>query len=67
MKSLHPSSAANLLSILGNTSDFLVDRRPFRVWVELLPPTEAFPKGDDCQPPPDDPRTPYNESSFFNW
>ena len=67
MKSLDLSSAANLLSILGNTSDFLVDRRPFRVWVELLPPTEAFPKGDDCQPPLDDPRTPFNESSFFNW
>ena len=39
----------------------------FHVWVELLPPTEAFPKGDDCQPPLDDPRTPFNESSFFNW
>jgi hypothetical protein len=61
------STYTNLLSILGNTTDFKVDRRQFRVWVELLPPTEAFPKGDNCQPPFDDPRTPFNESSYFNF
>lgn len=62
-----PFTYTNLLSILGNTSDFAIDRRQFRVWVELLPPTEAFPKGDDCQPPYDDPRTPFNESAYFNF
>ena len=34
-----------------------------QVWAELLPPTEAV--GDACEVPPDDARTPFNESAIF--
>ena len=56
-----------LITELIETKDFFVDGHQFRLWVELLPPTEAHPGGDDCQPPPDDPRTPFNETSIFNY
>ena len=55
-----------LITELIETKDFFVDGHQFRLWVELLPPTEAHPGGDDCQPPPDDPRTPFNETAIFN-
>ena len=48
----------NLISLLGNTSDFQVDKTQFRVWANLLPPTEGYPGGDPCVVPTDDPRTP---------
>lgn len=56
----------NLISLLANTTGWSVDGRQFRLWASLLPPTEAFPAGDACQMPPDDPRTTFNETSFFN-
>ena len=52
-----------LLSVLQATSGLYVNRQPFRVWVELLPPTEAL--RDKCLPPDDSPLTPFNETSFF--
>lgn len=56
----------NLISLLANSSNFAVDGMQFRVWSNLLPPTEAYPKGDVCQAPPDDPRTEFNETALFN-
>ena len=66
MEVCSPLNYVNLISLLANTSAWSVDGRQFRIWAELLPPTEAYPKGDNCQIPPDDPRTRFNESSFFN-
>jgi hypothetical protein len=60
------SQYTELIGFLEATKAFQVDGRQFRMWVELLPPTEAHPGGDACQPPPDDPRTPFNETSLFN-
>ena len=51
---------------LIETRDFHVDGRQFRLWAELLPPTEANPDDDRCTAPPDDPRTPFNETALFN-
>ena len=36
-----------------------------RVWLELMPPSEAA-HGDACLTPPDDPRTPFNDTAFFD-
>lgn len=33
-------------------------------WITLLPPTESI--ADGCTIPPDDPRTPFNETSLFD-
>jgi hypothetical protein len=56
----------NLISLLGNTTGFQVDSKQFRVWANLLPPTEGYPKGDSCVVPTDDARTPFNETALFN-
>ena len=54
----------NLLQLLQATSGLSVNQAPIRVWIELLPPTEAV--EDACQPPDDSPLTPgFNESAFF--
>jgi hypothetical protein len=50
-----------LVQLLRDTGSFAVDGRQFRVWTELLPPTEASPSGDNCVVPPDSPITPFNE------
>ena len=57
---------AQLISFLDATKSFQVDGRQFRVWAELLPPTEARPGGEHCEPPPDDPRTDFNETALMN-
>ena len=54
---------SQLISMLEDTAAFLVDGRQFRMWVELLPPTEAHPGGDECRVPSDDDRTSWNESA----
>ena len=56
----------NLISLLANSSNFAVDGMQFRIWANLLPPTEAYPRGDVCQAPPDDPRTGFNETELFD-
>eukprot|EP01050_Picozoa_sp_SAG11_P047238 SAG11_NODE_24631_length_370_cov_1.132841_1_plen_122_part_11 len=38
-----------LISFLEDTKSFQVDGTQFRVWVELLPPTEGHPGGDECR------------------
>ena len=47
--------------LLDATANFEVDGRQFRMWMQVLPPTE----GHDCLPPRDSPLTPFNESEIF--
>ena len=52
--------------MLQATSGFHVDGLQLRVWLGLLPPTEANSQdGAACRPPPDSPLTPFNESAIF--
>ena len=53
----------DFVTLLEATRDFYVDRQSFRLWIELLPPSEA--ESDQCMPPNDHPLTPFNESAFF--
>ena len=60
----------DLLSMLGNTSGFRVNGKRFRMWATLFPPSIGFGNGtdgfDSCVIPPDDARTPFNETALFN-
>ena len=57
-----------LISFLESTRSFAVDGKQFRVWAELLPPSNfrARPAGEHCEAPPDDPRTDFNETALIN-
>jgi hypothetical protein len=57
-----------LISFLESTRSFAVDGKQFRVWAELLPPSNfrARPEGEHCEAPPDDPRTYFNETALIN-
>ena len=56
-----------LISFLESTRSFTVDGKQFRIWAELLPPSNfrAQP-GGECEAPPDDPRTDFNETALIN-
>jgi hypothetical protein len=50
--------------LLAATADFVVGGEQLRMWLTLLPPTEAV--SGKCQPPPDSPLTPFNETAIFS-
>ena len=56
-------SYVELVRFLDTTRGFAVDGRQLRVWLGLLPPSEAV--GDSCVPPPDSPLTSFNETALF--
>lgn len=61
-----PSESGYLafVRILHDTASFAVDGEQLRVWLTLLPPTEAV--GDKCATPPDSPLTPWNDTALFD-
>ena len=56
------------IQFLEATKDFKVDGQQLRVWLGLYPPSEASPFHNGthvCQPPPDSPLTPFNETALW--
>ena len=51
------------VEVLAGTVKFAVGDQ-LRVWLTLLPPTEAI--TSDCRPPPDSPLTPWNDTALFS-
>lgn len=60
-----PRAFQQLISFLKATEDFAVDGDQLRVWVLLVPPSEAQLNRTMCQPPPDLPETRANETQLF--
>jgi len=56
-------SYAELVRFLNATAGFAVDGQQLRVWLGLLPPSEAV--GDRCVPPPDSELTAFDEVALF--
>ena len=54
-----------LVRFLDATRDFRVAGRQFRLWMLLLPPTEALPP-TGCTPPPDSNLPSWNETALFD-
>lgn len=59
----HSHDYQSFITLLNATRGWAVAGRQFRMWAELLPPSEAI--GDKCQVPPDLPSTPFNETALF--
>eukprot|EP00035_Acanthoeca_spectabilis_P009269 m.165146 g.165146 ORF g.165146 m.165146 type:complete len:754 (+) comp14667_c0_seq1:188-2449(+) len=52
------------VNLLSAVSNFSVSGQQVRFWLTVLPPTEAV--SSKCQPPPDSPLTPFNETALFD-
>ena len=63
-----PSLLSPRRQFLEATKDFKIDGTQLRVWLGLFPPSEASPFHNGtlmCQPPPDSPLTPFNETALW--
>lgn len=60
------NSYLSFVQMLEASKSTVVDGVPMRVWLGLLPPTEALmPAPSECRPPPNSPLTTFDESKIF--